>query len=480
MFASVRLRSVAAVLVLALAVPADSLVAAQTRTATPTVPQPKGFNVFSTAQDIQLGQQYSQEVNQQLPILPENNAISQYVKRLGESLVAQLPETPYQFTFRVVQQKDINAFAIPGGPVYINMGIIESASNEAEVAGVMGHEIAHIYMRHSTRQASKQVLAQAPLAVLGGVLGGSAMGQLAQMGIGFGLNSVFMKYSRDAESESDTVGTVLMYKAGYNPSSAADFFEKLKQEGGARGPEFLSSHPDPGNREAAIRKQIAPYPARSYRQDNAQFNRIKAEVARTRSYTAEELAAKANTGQSPNGQSGGQASQQPVSRPAAADIKPSQSTRTFTHDAFHIAYPQNWQLQGDRSSAVTIAPKGGTGDNSVAYGVIINGAQRQSGSSLDADTRNLIKGMQQSNPDMRQNGNLETIRINGVTARSAQFTSTSPVQGNNGKPLRERDWLVVVPRGDNELLFLVFVAPEPDYPQLQAAFERMLRSFRLQ
>jgi hypothetical protein len=435
------------------------------------LPQPKGFNVFSQEQDVQLGQQYSAEVNQQMPILPETSPISQYVRRIGQSLVAQLPQTPYAYSFRVVQQKDINAFALPGGPVYVNMGILQTADNEAEVAGVIGHELAHVYMRHSTRQASKQVLAQVPLAIVGGMLGGGVMGQLAQMGIGFGVNSVFLKYSRDAESEADLVGTMLMYRVGYNPTAAADFFQKLQQEGGSRGPEFLSSHPDPGNREVAIRKQVSGYATRSYRQDNAEFNRIKAQVEKTKSYTAEEIAKRAQQ------QSQTQGTMRPVT---ATEIKPSQTFRNFQHNSYRIAHPDNWQVFGDRSSSVTIAPRAGVSQNAIAYGVIINGFQPQDSSSLNRATSELLASLRQSNPEMRQIGRTENIRVNGVNAKSVDMVGVSPIAGSDGKPLRERDWLVVLPQGRNQLVYLVFVSPDQDFPQLRPAFEQMLRSLRVQ
>ena len=115
-----------------------------------------------------------------------------------------------------MKQKEINAFALPGGPIYMNIGTIQAAS-EAELAGVMGHEIAHVVMRHSARQATKQAKAQVPLAILTGVLGAGVGGwaeSLASMGISLGAGSVFMKYSRDAETEADMVGAQIIYDAG--------------------------------------------------------------------------------------------------------------------------------------------------------------------------------------------------------------------------------------------------------------------------
>src|SRR5215813_3212818 len=117
-------------------------------------PQPTGYNMFSVEQEVQLGKQAEAEADRQLPLLPGRNAVSDLVSTLGTKLARNLPENPYQFNFKVINQKEINAFALPGGPVRINLGTIQAAQNEAQVAGVLAHEIAHVYLRHSTRQAS--------------------------------------------------------------------------------------------------------------------------------------------------------------------------------------------------------------------------------------------------------------------------------------------------------------------------------------
>src|SRR6185369_3374646 len=141
---------------------------------------------------------------------------------------------------------------------------------EAELAGVMGHEMAHVYMQHSAKQAGKaqttSMLAGIAAAVLGGTVddkAGGLVGQLGQMGIQMGAESLMMKYSRNDESQADEVGTVILYKAGYNPQSMADFFQTMGSQGGEAPPEFFSSHPNPKNRQQAIQKQITNWPAAS-------------------------------------------------------------------------------------------------------------------------------------------------------------------------------------------------------------------------
>ena len=190
-----------------------------------------GFNMFSAQEEVQAGQQSAAQVAKQLPVLPDSDPVTLYVQRLGQQLAAHAPGEKWPYTFHVVNQKEINAFALPGGPVFVNVGTIQAADNEAELAGVMAHEISHVVQRHGTRAASKQMAAQLPLAILGGVMGQGALSQMAQMGLSFGVGSYFLKNSRKAESEADLLGTDIMYDTGFNPRAMADFF---RQDPGAR------------------------------------------------------------------------------------------------------------------------------------------------------------------------------------------------------------------------------------------------------
>ncbi len=205
-----------------------------------------GFNMFSAQEELQAGQQSAAQVAQQLPVLPDSDPVTIYVRRLGQQLAAHAPAREWPYTFHVVNQKEINAFALPGGPVFVNVGTIQAADNEAELAGVLAHEISHVVQRHGTRAASKQMAAQLPLAILGGVMGQGALSQMAQMGLGFGIGSYFLRNSRAAESEADLLGADIMYDSGFNPRAMAEFFTKIQGQGGARGPQFFSDHPDPG------------------------------------------------------------------------------------------------------------------------------------------------------------------------------------------------------------------------------------------
>jgi predicted Zn-dependent protease len=424
-----------------------------------------GFDMFSAQEEVQAGKQAAAQVNAQLPVLSESDPVTSYVQRLGQQLAAHAPGEAWPYSFHVVNQKEINAFALPGGPVYVNLGTIRAADNEAELAGVMAHEISHVVQRHGTRAASKQMAAQLPLAVLGGVMGQGALSQMAQLGLSFGLGSYFLKNSRKAESEADLLGTDIMHDTGFNPRAMADFFTKIEEEGGARGPQFLSDHPNPGNRAQAVAKEVATLPRGTiYRSDSAEFRDVKARVAGMQPLTAQQIGER----------------QTPAVRSSSGSVQPSSSMRSFSHRDFQISYPQNWQLYGDQNSAVTIAPPSGVSQNAVAYGVLINTYQPEEAAiSLDQATHDLLSSLRQSNPDLRVIGHDEDIRVNGVTGKSVDLIGTSPLQDQNGRPGRERDWLVAFMRRDGTLLYMVSIAPDKDFESLRPTFEQMLKSIEL-
>jgi beta-barrel assembly-enhancing protease len=242
-----------------------------------------GFNLFSKQQDVQLGQENAAQVRKQMMVI-KDPFLTEYVTRVGNRLVSarEAQESGFPFTFEVVADPSINAFALPGGPMFINTGLLRAVDNEGQLAGVMGHEMSHVILRHGTNQASKSRLIELPALLGSQMAGGSMVGKLAQVGIGLGAGSVLLKFSRSAESQADLMGSHLMAEAGYNPIEMARFFEKLNAEGGSRAPQFFSDHPNPDNREKAIEQEVQRLPQQNYGYETGEFQRMKQVVARIR------------------------------------------------------------------------------------------------------------------------------------------------------------------------------------------------------
>lgn len=240
-----------------------------------------GFNLFSPAQDVEAGRNASAEINKQVPLIRDASVVD-YVNGLGKRLALVAPNqssgTQYAWTFRVVNSSDINAFALPGGFIYVNRGAIEAAQDEAQVAGVLAHEEGHVVMRHGTHQASEIMLAQAPLSILMGLLGQSSsfLSQLAQAGLSFGVNSILLRNSRAAESQADEVGTYILYQAGYDPYGMAQFFQIIEQKYPQQTIQFFSDHPNPGNRIKAVDDEIPVLgPKKDWKKDSPEFEAVK-------------------------------------------------------------------------------------------------------------------------------------------------------------------------------------------------------------
>ena len=213
-----------------------------------------GFNIFSPQQDYEIGRQSAVAANRQLKTYSDAR-----VTRIGKRLAAHAPGVRYPYEFRVVNDSALNAFALPGGFVYVNRGALASARSEDEVAAVIAHEIAHVALRHGTNQASKAYLAQAGLGLVGGLFGGRSQTGLGQiMGTlgGFGLNTLLLKNSRTAEQQADSLGMQMLRRAGYNPRAMISFLQTIQRHAGGGSAEFLSSHPNPSNRIARLEREL--------------------------------------------------------------------------------------------------------------------------------------------------------------------------------------------------------------------------------
>ena len=241
-------------------------------------------NSFTPAEDVRLGRQAAAEVRQQLPML-NDRATEILVERIGARLVGAVParfrQPAFRYSFDVVNAREINAFALPGGPMFLNRGMLQAARTDDEVAGVMAHELSHVVLRHGTLQAAKaqkfQLGAMAGQ-ILGSIVGGRT-GQVISQGSQVGLGTYFMKYSREYEREADLLGAQIMARAGYDPRQMANMFRTIQQRGGSQGPEWLSDHPDPGNRYAAINREAATLTVAGSADTGPAFESVHARLA---------------------------------------------------------------------------------------------------------------------------------------------------------------------------------------------------------
>ena len=405
------------------------------------------WNLFSHDEDIELGRAAQKQVEQKVHIV-DNPELNRYVAALGKKLVSVAPYNDYPFTFKVIRDKSINAFALPGGPVYVNTGTIEQAENESQLAGVIAHEIGHIVLRHPTHAASSQSLAKGAVAIVGAVLGA---GDVTNAAVALGLNPIFLHNSREAEKQADLLGAQIVYDSGqWNPAGLARFFEKLEHEPGDRPIEFLSDHPNPGNRVQLVSAEVASL-GRAHRgaadeaSDFLKMRRIAAEIDRSL----------------PSASHG--------SAPAPATVI-TEAFKPYNAKNYRISYPGNWQIS-ENGAVVNIAPPDSVTADGIMAGAMIS--YQQAGDSLDEATGKLVTRISRDNPGTRQDGASRHVTVGGLNCVSASLVGPSQQGGT------EIDWLVTAQRPDGSLWYIVFIANERDYARLRLVFQQMLDSVRL-
>src|SRR5713226_10615442 len=239
-------------------------------------------NKFKPADDLKLGRQAATEAEQQFPLLGDSE-VTAYVERVGQRLVASIPaefqHSEFRYYFKVINASDINAFALPGGPMYVNRGMIEAAHTEGEMAGVMAHELSHVALRHGTAQATKAQkygLLAGILGIGGAILGGP-IGTAAQVGAQ-GVGVYFLKFSREYETEADVLGSQIMARAGYDPHDLANMFKTIERSSGGGGGGFLSDHPSPANRYERINQEAQYLRVANPIRDTGAFERMQAKL----------------------------------------------------------------------------------------------------------------------------------------------------------------------------------------------------------
>jgi predicted Zn-dependent protease len=233
---------------------------------------------YSIEREVAIGRQLAAEVDRSSKVI-NDPIITEYINRVAQNVVLH-SDSKVPFTIKVIDSQEVNAFALPGGFLYVNRGLLEAAENEAEVAGVIAHEIAHVAARHGMEQASKGELfnyLSIPLIFLGGI-GGYAIRQ----GLGLAVPLSFLKFSRGAEKEADRLGAQYMWASGYDPNALITFFEKLqaknKKKPGTLS-KLFSTHPMTGDRITEVRELIAQFPERGeYQLSSSEFGQVKSRI----------------------------------------------------------------------------------------------------------------------------------------------------------------------------------------------------------
>ncbi len=443
-----------------------------------------GFNLFSPEQDAEIGQQSAIQAQRQLPILNDAQ-VNAYVNRIGQRLAANAGGPNFQYQFRVVNQSDINAFALPGGYIFVNRGVLENARNEGELAGVLAHEISHVALRHGTHQASKAYLAQAGISILGGILGGrvgQGTANIINAVGGFGLNALFLKYSRDLETQADVRGSQILAASGYSPVDMVNFFKTLERVDQSKKTNWLSDHPAPPDRIARIEREaqmlrVSQTPTENVAELREVQNRLRGYGS---ARTGRAIAQGTTSGRS-----------RPSGRGTSVSVEPpSNSLRTYTSRSglYRISYPSNWQVYESGSTGVTIAPPGGVGNvngsNEIVYGAMINhydpfgnlGSRLRSGNiSIDDATDDLLTEIQRGSPYLRLvRGSGQRVRMAGGTAVAATLRGTDPQTA-----VDERVTVVTRQLSDEHLLYLLFVTPERDASSYSNLLNEMVNSMRI-
>ena len=455
---------VAAVVVAAL----TALVSAQTR-----IPPPP--NHYTPAQDVELGRKAAADARQQLPIM-HDDAVTSYIDDVGRRLVAAIPEdlrhSEFHYTFEPVNVREINAFALPGGPMFVNRGMIEAAHTEGEVAGVMAHELSHVALRHGTAQASKATkyeIGQVAGAVLGAIIGGG-LGQVVAQGTQFGLGAAFLRFSREYEKQADIEGAQIMARAGYDPRDMANMFRTIEKQGGPGGPQWLSDHPNPGNRVEYITQEAQALQVSNPVRDTRGFEQIQAHLRQLPKAPTTEEATK--TAGRRTGAPGG-AGRTPGGRVEA----PASSYRTYEEgNLFRVSVPANWRELEGGSSTVTFAPEGAygqaNGQNVFTHGVEF-GVGRNETHDLQTATQELLDSLAQGNPNLSRPSRFD--RINLGDRRGLRTTLSNQSEATGGV---ETIQVITTQLRDGNLFYAIAVAPRDDFSSYRGVFDRIASSLQ--
>ncbi|MBK8813414.1 MAG: M48 family metalloprotease [Acidobacteria bacterium] len=432
-------------------------------------------NKYKIEDDQKLGADYSKQVEQELPILNDTES-TRYLAMVGDRLEGAIPakyrQQRFNCGFKIVNARDINAFALPACYLYVNRGMIEAAKNEGEMAGVMAHEISHAMLRHSTAQMTQQSNPLNQILGIGAILGGAIV--LGETGAAIGqtiYSGLFvLPYSREYETQADTLGAQILANAGYDPRDLANMFKTIeKQSGGGGGPDWFSTHPNPQSRYDNINREadmlnVSNNPYKLTRG----FERIQAKfrtMPKAKSMKEIEEEYKRNKQQNQGTMNQGRYS----SRVAL----PSTRTRAYSSGNWiQMNVPDNWkEFPGENN--VDFAPEGAYGDQGITRGALL-GIENTQSRDLGEATEAYVDGVLQNNNYLGRQGSYTRTTISGRTAYSIVLSGRSPVTNQT-----EVATVYTTLLRNGQLFAIVTVVPQNEQSSYNATFRNMIRSIRL-
>lgn len=428
-------------------------------------------NKYSPSDDVKIGQQAAAEVEQKMPVINDEE-ITAYLEGVGRRLVAAVPpefqHPEFRYFFRAINARDINAFALPGGPMFVNTGMILAAHEEGEMVGVMAHELSHVVLRHGTAQATKAQkysLLAGILGVGGAILGGPGLGQLGANAVGV----YFLKFSREYETEADLLGAQIMARAGYDPRDLAQMFKTIEQTTGGGGGGFLSDHPSPSDRYARINQEAQVLRVSNPIRESAEFTRIQQRLRGGRissgDYARNGQRYPSENGNYPTGNIGGRVAY------------PSTRYLTYNGNLFRLSYPSNWRQTSESGDSLWFAPEGAYGDVQgqavYTHGVNVGVTQAQS-RDLQQATDAFINALAQGNGNLRAQSGYQRATIDRHYALAINLSNVNEA---TGRPEIVTIYTTLLRNGG--LFYFIAVAPQNDYGNFQTAFSTVLNSIQL-
>ena len=422
-------------------------------------------------QEIQMGKQAAAEVGREMEII-KNPEVEGWLNNIGQKLAKTPQANAYPYYFQLVNDDSINAFALPGGPMFVHTGLIKAADNEAQVAGVLGHEMSHVALRHGVSQMGRANTWQTILGVgeaaagmAGGGWKGTLIQQAANIGGSVGAMSMLSRYSRGAERDADLNGARMIAAVGYNPIELARFFDKLEAVTGADGQPkgldaWFSSHPNSGKRVQYVSEDIQFYPQKSYTTSTGQFEHIKKVVASI---------------------------PPPKMRPAMAlqpvKAEPRQGLPQGFGDLhmkdLAVAYPSDWKCgQAQQGGGVYIVPEGGAAQSQngglelILGGLIDYYPLPGDSSDLKTATSAMLKSLQQGDQHLKIE-KTESVTVGGKQALLTRLKTRTSYQQDPDQEVEL--YTVVRPAG---LWTFALAAPASRFGKAEPIFRQMIQTVK--